>query len=162
VIKERISLCRGSWPINAWHISQKNHTTLLNCITEIIVWDNLLRVVTGVAYSLSFVIVGMEYHYFVSFSFLKVNGEALCLSKGTIIYHHVFLFLFLFLFSLLSVLAADHAFLFKDGYFLQILFAMFLTSFSFLSHKESFITSEKNPFKWWNWLINSFGLYFFP
>lgn len=103
--------------------------------------------VTGVAYSLSFVIVGMEYHYFVSFSFLKVNGEALCLSKCTIIiYHHVFLFLFLF--SLLSVLAADHAFLFKDGYFLQILFAMFLTSFSFLSHKESFITSEKNPFKW--------------
>lgn len=142
------------------YFTKKSHNST-DCITEIIGWDNLLRVVTGVAYSLSFVIVGMEYHYFVSFSFLKVNGEALCLSKCTIIiYHHVFLFLFLF--SLLSVLAADHAFLFKDGYFLQILFAMFLTSFSFLSHKESFITSEKNPFKWWNWLINSFGLYFFP
>lgn len=65
MIKERISLCRWSWPISAWHISQKNHTTLLDCITEITGWDNLLRVVTGVAYSLSFVIVGMEYHYFV-------------------------------------------------------------------------------------------------
>lgn len=48
-------------------------------------WDNLLRVVNGGACSLSFVIVGMEYHYFVPFSFLKVNGEALCLSKRTII-----------------------------------------------------------------------------